>query len=58
VAFAIPVELLDPERKDDFLLWVSGLAIHPEDRKQLCLEWSHWTGVYLEGEDYERAGAH
>lgn len=57
MAFAIPVELLDPERKDDFLLWVAGLPIHPEDRKALCIEWSRWTGVYLDGEDYERAGA-
>jgi hypothetical protein len=57
VAFAIPLELLDPERKDDFLLWVAGLPIHPEDRKQLCLEWSAWTGVLLTHDDYVQAGA-
>jgi len=58
VAFAIPLYLLDPDRKDEFLLWVWGLPIHPEDKKELCLQWAAWVGVKLEEEDYETAGAH
>ncbi|GAI71429.1 unnamed protein product, partial [marine sediment metagenome] len=34
VIAVFPVDLLEPDRLDDVLIFLAGLPIHPEDRKQ------------------------
>jgi len=50
-----PVDLLDPDRLDDVLIFLAGLPIAPEDRKQLLIEWCQLMGVALTREMVEKA---
>jgi len=52
-----PPDLLDPDRLDDVLIFLAGLPIHPEDRKQLLLEWCQLMGVILDEDMVKRARA-
>jgi len=50
-----PVDLLDPDRLDDVLIFLAGLPIAPEDRKQLLIEWCQLMGVALTRDMVEEA---
>ncbi|HUW96778.1 MAG: hypothetical protein KKD44_28970 [Proteobacteria bacterium] len=50
-----PVDLLDPDRLDDVLIFLAGLPIAPEDRKQLLIEWCQLMGVALTRDMVEKA---
>ncbi len=52
-----PPDLLDPDRLDDVLIFLAGLPIDPEDRKQLLVEWCQWVGVILDEDMVKRARA-
>jgi len=52
-----PPDLLDPDRLDDVLIFLAGLPIDPEDRKQLLVEWCRWVGVILDEDMVKRARA-
>ncbi len=52
-----PPDLLDPDRLDDVLIFLAGLPIDPEDRKQLLLEWCQFVGVILDEDMVRRARA-
>jgi len=53
----LPIGLLQPEAKEDVIVFIAGLPIEPEDRKRLLVEWSKITGVALTEEMVSRAGA-
>jgi hypothetical protein len=57
VAEVFPPGLLDREREDDVVVFLRGLPIDPEDRKQLLVEWCHLVGAVLTRDLVERAGA-
>ena len=44
------------ERRDDFLAWLRGLRIDPEDKKQLLMIWCDRVGVKTTGDMLEWAG--
>lgn len=50
-----PVDLLDPDREDDVLIFLASLPIDPEDRKALLVEWCKLMGVALTREMVEKA---
>jgi len=52
-----PVDLLEPDRLDDVLIFLAGLPIHPEDRKQLLMEWCQLMGIAIDRDMVERARA-
>jgi len=52
-----PPDLLDPDRLDDVLIFLAGLPIDPEDRKQLLVEWCQLMGVILDEDMVKRARA-
>lgn len=56
-AEVFPIELLDREREDDMIIFLRGLPIDPEDRKQLLVEWCYLVGAALTRDLVERAGA-
>lgn len=57
VIAVFPVDLLEPDRKDDVIIFLAGLPIHPEDRKQLLLEWCQLMGIAIDRDMVERAKA-
>jgi len=50
-----PEDLLDADRLDDVIIFLAGLPIAPEDRKQLLLEWCQLMGVAITRDYVERA---
>ena len=50
----IPIELLDPEQKEKVIALLRDLPVHPEDKKQLYVEWCKMVGAVLLGEDVDR----
>ena len=43
----IPAELLDPDKKEEFLMWLMKLPVDPWTKKYLLLEWVNLVGVAL-----------
>lgn len=57
VIAVFPVDLLEPDRLDDVIIFLAGLPIHPEDRKQLLMEWCQLMGIAIDRDMVERARA-
>jgi len=53
----IPVDLLDPDKKEDVLIYIKNLPIQPEDRKRVLLYWCKEVGVALDRDMVKKAGA-
>ncbi|GAH31619.1 unnamed protein product [marine sediment metagenome] len=51
------MDLLEPDKLDDVIIFLAGLPIHPEDRKQLLLEWCQLMGIAIDRDMVERARA-
>ena len=43
----IPAELIDPEKKRDFLLWLAQLPVDLWTKKYILIEWCSTVGVAL-----------
>ena len=56
-AEVFPIDLLDPAREDDMIIFLRGLPIDREDRKQLLVEWCYLVGAALTRDMVERAEA-
>jgi len=52
-----PVDLLEPDRLDDVLIFLAGLPIDPEDRKELLVQWCRLMGAAITRDMVERARA-
>lgn len=52
-----PVDLLDPDKEDEVLIFLASLPIDPEDRKALLVEWCKYVGAALTRDMIERARA-
>jgi len=52
-----PVDLLDPDKLDEVLIFLASLPIDPEDRKQLLMEWCRLMGAAITRDMVERAKA-
>jgi hypothetical protein len=50
----IPVELLDPDAKEKVIALIRDLPAHPEDKKQLYLEWCRMVGAVLTKDDVDK----
>jgi len=46
----IPVELLDPDRQEDVIVFIRELPVEPEDKKRLIVEWCLYVGAVLSEE--------
>ena len=52
-AEAIPPDLLDPKKKDEFLLWLAQLPVDVETKKHILMDWCELVGVALTREMVE-----
>lgn len=52
----IPVELLDPDRQGDVIVFIRDLPVEPEDKKRLVVEWCLYVGAVLSEEKVEEVG--
>ena len=52
-----PVDLLDPDKLDEVLIFLASFPIDPEDRKQLLMEWCRLMGAAITRDMVERAKA-
>lgn len=52
----IPQSLIQVNQRDDFLAWLRGLRIDPEDKKQLLTYWADRVGTKVTGDMIARAG--
>lgn len=52
----IPVELLDPDRQEDVIVFIRNLPVEPEDKKRLVWEWCQYVGAVLSAEKVEGVG--
>lgn len=53
----IPVELLDPDRQEDAIVFIRELPVEPEDKKRLIVEWCLYVGALLSEEKVKGVGA-
>jgi len=49
----IPEELLDPDRKRDFLLWLINLPVDPWTKKYIYLDWCRMVGIAVSKDDID-----
>lgn len=54
----VPAELIDPRKKDEFLLWLFRLDVDIWTKKYILLWWGQVTGVVITEEmvDYVTGG--
>ena len=52
----IPEGLIQVNQRDNFLLWLRGLRLASEDKKQLLLLWCDRVGVKTTGDMLKLAG--
>jgi len=52
----IPAHLLIANRTDEFLAWLRGLGLDPEDKKQLLMLWADRVGKEVTGDLIRKAG--
>jgi len=50
----IPPELLDKNKKEEFLLWLASLPVDIQTKKYIYMEWCELVGVAVDEEDIER----
>jgi hypothetical protein len=43
----IPEELIDPEKKREFLLWLLSLPVDTQTKKYILIDWTRLVGVAL-----------
>lgn len=53
----IPVELLDPDREEEFIVWLNLYVDDAGDRKRLLVDWTAMVGAVLSRDLVERARA-
>ena len=46
--FIVPAELLDPDKKDEFILWLLNLPVDIWTKKYILIYWSQVTGVMID----------
>ncbi len=50
----IPGYLLEPERKDDLIIFLQRLPVPPRRKKEVFLEWAKYVGAVYTREDIEK----
>jgi len=49
----IPAELLDKDKKDEFLLWLLSLPVDPWTKKYIYLDWCAFVGIAADKDDVD-----
>jgi len=47
----IPEELIDPDKKREFLMWLISLPVDPWTKKYIYLDWCKLVGILATEED-------
>jgi len=49
----IPAELLDKDKKDEFLLWLLSLPVDPWTKKYIYMDWCKIVGAAIDKDDVD-----
>ena len=53
----IPIDLMDPAKKEDVIIYIRNLPVDPRDRKRVLMNWCREMGVVLDEDMVRRANA-